>query len=329
MAYSENPINGLDISTGSVNNHTTINKWGKNSNIDIGTAEDITEIGGDYTPPTTNRTHQISSDTVEDKGVLIGSYTSTTYVDERFIDSSADFISDGVSIGNIIVDDTNQDHSIVTSIIDGQTLGIRSWHHADESNVGNSLRIIASAGTGASLLHIKLGYAEDGTELKEFIILNGTTNVPTINSYFRIVRGHIHGSGSLNTNDGNITGIADVDGSTTIQITPGNGQTQMAYQHIPKGSTGYIISWHSSVYNSGSNGETTLAQMELRSNLWDSDGVVLEYSQGISAGNSPPITFYPPKKVSQGTDIWARCNNVSLDGTEVYSGFNIILIKNR
>lgn len=327
MAYSESPINGLDIAKGDVNKHSSINKWGKNPNVNIGTTEDITEIGGIYEAPTTNRTHQIVSDSIQDKGVLIGTYTSTTFGVNTFVDSSATFIADGVSIGDIILNDTNQDHSIVTAIVSETEIQIRDWHHTDENNEGDTIRIIASAGTGAAVLHIKLGYSDEGTELSEFIILNGTTNVPTTNSYFRIIRAHIHGSGSNNTNVGNITAIADVDSSTTMIITPGNGQTQMCYQHIPKGSTGYITSWQSSIYNAGSNGETVLAQMELRSNLWSGDGVVLEYSQGISTGNSPSIVFYPPKKVSQGTDIWATCENVTKDGTEVFSGFNIILIK--
>lgn len=319
---------GLEVAKDNVIGNSPINKWGKNPNIGtISAPEDITDIGGIYVPPTQNRTHQVKSSSVQDKGILRGSYVSTAFSQTSLIDMAATFITDGVAIGDVVINDTNQDHSIVLSIVSETQIDIEPWHHSELTNVGNSFRIAGSSGTGAIVAHIKLGYQKDGAQLTEFVILNGTANVATTNQYYRVTRMHIHGAGIDKSNSGDITLTADIDATITAKIVAGNGQTEMAFQHIPIGYTGYIVSWNSSIYRTGA-ASNAMAQMQIRSNLWGVDASVLEYEQAIHVGNSPQITFNPPKKFTQGTDVWVRCNDVSDNNSIITSGFDMILVKN-
>ena len=318
----------LDIAKCNLSGTTHINKFGKQLITGSGVANnDIMGNGsGVYTPPTANRIHQVKSDSIQDKGTLIGTYTSTTFGLDKFIDSGATFITDGVSVGDVIVNDTNGDHSLVVSVDSETVLTVENWHHSEDSNVGDTFRIGSSNGTGAVFVHIKNGQQKDGTELTEFILMNGTTNVPTVNTYFRITRVHVHGVGTNKTNVGTITLIADTDATTTALISPNTGQTLMAFYHIPYGKTGYLTSLYSSMFRSDKVSDAA-ADIQLMSNLWGSDGVNTEFSIAVgSAGVNKD--FKPYKVISQGTDIWIRSINTTDTNSTISAGFDIILVDN-
>ena len=74
--------------------------------------------------------------------------------------------------------------------------------------------------------------------LTEQIVLQGTTAVATVNSYFRInsmatVAGNVVGNVTLYSNS------AKTGGTTYAQITAGNGNTQMSIFTVPNGYTFY------------------------------------------------------------------------------------------
>lgn len=321
----------LMLASGKVSGHSVVNKFGRNSDIDTGTApEDIWDGGGLYNPPTTNRTHQIASTSVEDTGILMSSGTATSGSDITLIDSTATFIADGVAIGDVILIDTTQDHSIITSIDSETSVTFRVIHHGETVAPGATYRIVTSGGTGASVIHIKQGYDEDGAEHNEFIILNGTTNVPTVAPYYRITRMHIHGTGSNKVNVGNISATADVDTTISAQINTGNGQTLMAFFHVPMGKTGYLTNVYASM-NRQSNVSGAMADLSIRTRLWGNghDGVIVGGYAAVSIEGGDFNKHYNPYyRVSQGTDVWIRCEGVSDNATDISSGFDIILVDN-
>jgi hypothetical protein len=320
----------FQVASGSVPGSISINKFGKFSIAASGIANnDIVDVGGIYVPPTDNRIHQIKSTSAEDAGVKRGDYVSTTFGATKLIDSNATFIADGVAVGDVVMNDTNNDHTLVVSVVSETEINVRPWHHEVSSNLGDSIRIagLVAGKTGVPVIHITNGYSVEGVSLIEFVIMNGVVDVPTTKSYFRINRMHQHGSISTGYNIGTITATADVDSTITAQISIGNGQTEMAFQHVPIGSTGYLYGWDASIRRTGV-AQDAMAGIQLLTQLWGNDGQTISGEMGISVFGSPPIVFATPKEIGGGTDLWIRCIDTSDNNTIVTAHFDIVIKNN-
>jgi len=84
-------------------------------------------------------------------------------------------------------------------------------------------------------------------EVSEDIDLNGTTNVPTANSYVIIHRMRVLTSGITSVNIGTIKATADTDATVTAIIRPVEGTTHMAIYGIPSTQKAYIKRWYGSI----------------------------------------------------------------------------------
>jgi len=90
-----------------------------------------------------------------------------------------------------------------------------------------------SAGTGARTIRIYGLKTWDLAETSEDIIMNGASNVPTVNSYVIIHRIKVLTWGTTGQNQGEITATADTDGTVTAMISPLFNQTQMCIYGVP------------------------------------------------------------------------------------------------
>ncbi len=198
-------------------------------------------------------------------------------------------------------------------------------------DLASSAAADASAGTGARTVRIE-GTSSTYNLQTEDIILNGITNVPTINTYTRIFRMWILTCGSGQINAGDITATAQTDGTVTAKILAGNGQTLMAIYTVPAGKTGYMKKRYGGIIKPSSPTAASIdfdllsrspidvANSPLR--VRDSFG----YSNvGSSGGDNE---YIPPKIFEEKTDIVMRIQEVSANGTDGFAGFDLVIVDN-
>ena len=118
---------------------------------------------------------------------------------------------------------------------------------AEILNVASTSVNDTSAGTGARTIEIT-GIGSNGMTLKETITLNGTTNVPTVNTFLGVNRVKVTSAGTSKTNEGTITLTAVT--SNTIQgqipfdnvLNKGDGITKQCIFHVHENHT-FFIDW--------------------------------------------------------------------------------------
>jgi hypothetical protein len=330
----------LLIPAGLIRGTSHINKFGRNPDVDTADApEDIWDIGGLWVPPTVPRLHNIVSSVANDAGTLVSSGTVTRGSTTSIEDENATFQTDGVAVNDVVLNDTNIDHSVVASVDSETKLTLESSHHAAYTeqraatvgfNNKDSYRIVTPASTGASVVHV-FGLDENFDELEEFVITNGTNNVATASTYWRIYRMHIDGAASRVTNNvGNITATAQTDNTVQGQISIGIGQTLQAIYTIPNGKTGYMTQFSSTIFK-GAVG--ALANMTLRQTKFagpDGSGSVTEHYFSLATDGSSHVVhrFEPNKPFEEKTDVWMRCEASSTNDVQITGAFDIILVDN-
>lgn len=249
----------MRIAEGEVEGYSYVVKFGHNPDIDSGSVpETVWDNSNLYVKPTQSRTHDIVSTSTKDVGALVSSGIATGGSVTTLVDSGASFVVDGVAAGDTVINDTTMEHSVVVSVT-ATTITTENTRHGGNlgddlagSGSGGSYRVVTPSNSGASILHIKQGLDEDLEPLEEFVILNGTTNVPTVNEYFRIPRMHIDGSLNLSTNLGDVTATAQIDATVTSFIGVGEGQTAQAFFTVPAGKTAWLERWWSDLNRDGS-----------------------------------------------------------------------------
>jgi len=98
----------------------------------------------------------------------------------------------------------------------------------------------------------------DTPEINEVVVLNGTSNAPTVNPYVIIHRKVGLTFGSAETNIGIITATAIGDGTVTAAIIAGEGQTLMAIYGVPSTQTVNLLRVEADVLKTGAGGGGTV-----------------------------------------------------------------------
>lgn len=162
----------------------------------------------------------------------------------------------------------------------------------------------------------------------ETVLLNGTTNAPTVNVYQRIYRLKGTRFGASGGNEGAITATAVTDATVTIGIGIGLGQSLFGLYTTARARTGYITQYYADLAAAGST-----VDVEMR--LWKREeadsgeaGWTLLHAKGLLAiGQSGFLhPFNPYATVPEKTDV--RLEAVPQAGTNIRiaGGFDLVEI---
>lgn len=207
------------------------------------------------------------------------------------------------------------------------------WIAPTQARIHNIVSSSASddgspVGVGARTLRVYGLTSWDTVETNEAIILNGTTNVPTVNSYVIIYRMEVLTKGATSSNVGVIKATAQTDNTITAQIEVGKGQTQMAIYGIPSIQTLYLTKIYASVLGkaTGSASIALLVNPEPQTELLN---FLHKHTFGIvaSGGNPSVQLFNPPKKIS-GPAILKIQVVAEANDTDISAGFDGVLVDN-
>jgi hypothetical protein len=312
---------------------STIKQWnvfGLQPDADTGAVPmDVWGNNKPYTPPTSAQTMEVSSTSTQDIGALRSSGTITAASQTQIIDSGADFVADGVVAGDIVLNDSLMDHSVVINVVSPTILDLIPLHHGGINEIGHSYRIATPAHKGAFVVRVD-GLDAMLSEISEFVILNGTSVVNTVNQYSRINFCQIQGSGIDNTNNGDITFVALTDTTTTNIIPTGKGQSTNSFRTIPQGYNAYITNITASLYRSGAASDA-MAQIAVYENLWAgvgfAQGLWLKSIFGVSVAGEYAKMYVPYMEITEGSDVWMRIEDVSDNNSIISITYDVILIE--
>jgi hypothetical protein len=170
----------------------------------------------------------------------------------------------------------------------------------------------APAGVGARTIRVAGLTGWGAAQVTEDIIMDGTTNVPTVNAYVIIHRLEVLTKGATSVNVGTITATAQTDGTVTAQIAAGFGQSQMAIYGVPSTQTAFVFRFYSNILKTA--GTVRVDNLLLMNP--EPDAELLNFITKHTFVNSNTIG---------NVQIQA---DVTLNGTDVGSGFDAYLVDN-
>jgi hypothetical protein len=324
----------LAIGLGLVPGFDYVHKYGKNPNIPnaVGTYETIWNGGGDYTGfnTTSSSTIGVASTSTADKGTLVTSGVANVTSKLQLIDENATFISDGVALKDMILDDTDNCHGVITEIVSETELLTKGFdkaegRHRSEINVGDSYRIASPASTGASvvnLLHCLDGNLENQTN--EFLILDGTTTVTTTGEYLRCARGKVLQAGSGGANDGALTAVNTFNAANVFFLMPGGANSTLicAYTIPYDVKSGHLVHLFASLGGKVSANISPRLQVRHLNEVWNS---FEDFSVLGGGSSSLPREYRVPKDgLSPGSDMKMEADS-DTNSTVVVAAMDLIL----
>lgn len=317
----------LELSKGNVEGHSSISKFGVNGDLDAGSGfETIWDGGAVYVPPTVASLHDVASTLAADAGTILISGSAASGSETTLVDTNADFVSAGVAIGDHVLNDTQNVIGVISAFTATTLTLAGSMRNPEDglrdsaNEAGDSYRIVTNTTAGASYIFIN-GLDSNYLEASEFIVLNGTTNVPTTKLYIRQFRARAFGPNADET-AGVVTSTSQVGSTVSCQIDNGSNQSLMCIYTVPVNKTAYLTKWQGSITTKTS----ASATMILRAGTLDGIGYILQVGVLNTAGGSD-LLYEPtvPLKISGGVDIWVEGES-DTNNTGVASGFDIVLV---
>ncbi len=298
------------ISKGEVAGHENFRALGYNSSIGA-TLEDITESGIDVPLPNTARGLEVLSSAAADAGVLLSSGTATGGSATTLVDSGADFVTDGIAAGDLVLNDEDGSTAIVLTVDDLNTLTFTTpLPNGDIFDSGDAYRLVddSAGGVGAKVVEV---HALDSNfdPFDEFVILNGITPVGMVSSAIRINNFHsmfVGVAGGVSSGNIDVREIA-VPANIMNRIGAGGNMTLQCFHTVPNGKVMFITDW-----SAGSSGNKPI-RMILRATVDFSDRAylpgVFQFQDIIIAQDGTTAKEFPlPLRVPCTADVKVSAN---------------------
>lgn len=188
----------------------------------------------------------------------------------------------------------------------------------------------APAGEGARTLRVYGLTSWATAETSEDIILNGVTDVPTVNAYVIVHRLEVITKGATSTNVGTITATAATDATITAAVLPGVGRTQMAILGFPSTQVLCLTQYYAGLR--ASVGASQAADVELLFNP-EPDAELTNFRtvhpRGVNKNGTSTFDhpFNPYRKLVGPGILKINCIGSEAD-MDMFAGFGGILVDN-
>lgn len=203
-----------------------------------------------------------------------------------------------------------------------------SWTKPTQARIHNISSTSASdtaGGAGARSVEVT-GLDANGYWHEELVALSGVTPVQTAASYITIFRLATGSAGGTTGNIGNVSAVAQTDGTTTAVMLAGNNQTQMAIFTVPYNREGFLKQYYFSTR--GSKAADLRVEIYIKHNVGDVDTFWhLAHTNNIYAAAQSYVRheFAYPFYLRPGTDIRCRATSDAIQSAEISAGFDIAL----
>lgn len=174
-----------------------------------------------------------------------------------------------------------------------------------------------SAGTGLRTVRV-IGLDTAYGEIQEDVVLNGTTPVPTLQSFLRVndLRGLTAGSG--NENAGTVTG--SIAGDVVAHMLPGAGRAQQTVFTVPLGHTALVVFTAFGIQRT----QDAFVEFEIVTRSPGAPLVVRNTTTVSAASPWPsPIITPVPVPILERTDVRARVTATSASASNLVVTCNI------
>ncbi len=238
----------LDVSKNNVLGDSIVNKFATNPEVTTSSnPETIWSAGGvyDFFPSSVQNMEAVSTD-INDTGALRTSGTATGGSFTTLEDNDADFVADGVVVGDLFINDCNDEYAVVVSVSEKvithliMTNGSQVRPRFTENVSEDSYRIVHANGTGAAAI-VVFGLDSNYVFQSEIIILNGTTPVSLAKQYIRQHRAFVLIADTRAGALGHIVVRIAPGGTVACYIMQGANQTQQAIFTIPDNTFGNFL----------------------------------------------------------------------------------------
>ena len=200
-----------EVALNKVSRYSSGTKFGRNSSISTTTdPEDVWGGGGEYTgfDATTNRNILVSSSDTNDSGTVIATSTATGGSRTTLDDTGATFVSSSVAVGDVVVNDTQAMHGVVTAVSSETQLTVDRMigsnpTHRRRNLFGDTYRVVNASNTGAALVRLEqlldTGRAEQDPQ---YVVLGGASQKVVTGNYIRCTRAKVITAGSTGASEG-------------------------------------------------------------------------------------------------------------------------------
>ncbi len=225
---------------------------------------------------------------------------------------------------------TNVDNGVATDIWD-KTTSQPIWLAPTDARIhtiSSTSAADVSGGTGTTTINVSYLADWDTPEATETVSGNLNAGIAMTNAAVIIHRMQVvPQSTSTTPNAGTISAVAAVDGTTTAQILPGSGQTQMAIYGVPDGKTFYIGRFYGNLIGAAGGDEVSVKMLVNPNPDIQTTNFLTKHTFGVRGGGTSALTInYYVIKTIPGPAIIKIQGTADSNDMDVSAGFDGVLV---